>query len=284
MQVEYETDQAVLYEQRGAIAIVTMNRPSYGNAQNNQMTYALDAAFTRAAGDDSVAAIVIRGEGKHFSAGHDIGSPGRDSHVPLTDRRTMWYDGTNKPGAERQFAREQEVYLGMCRRWRAIPKPTVAAVQGACIAGGLMIAWIADIIVASEDAFFSDPVVMMGAPGVEYFAHPFEMQPRIAREFLMLGEKMGARRAHEVGMVNRVVPRDGLLDEALAIGDKLAQRSRFGLALTKQAFNFIEDLCGKRSAMEGVFAMHQLSHAHNSATAGDIAGGHTAASMAKVMR
>jgi enoyl-CoA hydratase len=275
----YETDQAVLYEKRGAIAIVSMNRPRYNNAQNNQMTYALDDAFTKASSDDEVAVIVVRGEGKHFSAGHDMGTPGRDSHMPIPQRRSPWYNSVGKPGAEEQFVREQEVYLGMCRRWRDIPKPMVAAVHGACIAGGLMIAWMADIIVAAEDAFFSDPVLHMGVPGVEYFAHPFEMHPRIAREFLMLGEKMSAARAYEVGMVNRVVPADRLLDEVLEIARKLSERPRFGMVLTKQAINFIEDLRGKRTGMEGVFTMHQLAHMHNRLTAGDIAGGQTAASM-----
>lgn len=278
-QVVYETDEPVLYEKRGALGIVSMNRPRFNNAQNNQMTYALDAALMQATNDDEVAVIIIRGEGKHFSAGHDMGTPGRDTHREIPDRKSSWYNAVGKPGAEGQYVREQEVYLGMCRRWKEIPKPVVAAVHGACIAGGLMIAWMADIIVASDDAFFSDPVIHMGVPGVEYSAHAFEMSPRIAREFLMLGEKMTAQRAYEVGMVNRVVPRDRLLDEAVAIGEKLAQRPRFGLVLTKQAMNFVEDLRGKRSAMDGMFGFHQLAHMHNLLVGQTIAGGQTAASM-----
>lgn len=257
------TEEPVLYETRGRVAVVTLNRPRWGNAQNPHMLYALDAAFMRAVDDDEVGAIVLAGAGDHFSSGHDLGSPSGHDWVRDTDRKTPWYEPAGKTGAEGHFAREQEIYLGLCRRWRDIPKPTVAAVEGACIAGGLMLAWICDLIVASEDAFFSDPVVAMGVPGVEYFAHPFEMAPRIAREFLMLGEKMPARRAYEVGMVNRVVSRDDLLSEALAIGDRLAARPRFALALTKQAFNFVDDLQGKRNAMDGVFAMHHLAHTHN---------------------
>ena len=159
----------VLYESSDGVATVTMNRPEYHNAQNSAMTYALDAAFRRAIDDDAVKVIVLRGAGKHFSAGHDIGTPGRDINKSF-ERTGLWYDHVGKPGGEMLYAREQEVYLGMCRRWRDMPKPTIAMVQGACVAGGLMLAWICDLIVASEDAFFSDPVVRMGIPGVEYFA------------------------------------------------------------------------------------------------------------------
>lgn len=115
--------------------------------------------------------IVLAGNGKHFSAGHDLGTPGRDHHVHYDNKAVMWWDHVDKPGGDQRYAREMEVYLGMCRRWREIPKPTIAMVQGACIAGGLMLAWVCDLIVASDDAFFSDPVVRMGIPGVEYFAH-----------------------------------------------------------------------------------------------------------------
>jgi enoyl-CoA hydratase len=261
-------DEPVLYERRGKVAVVSLNRPRYGNAQNSHMLYALDAALMRAVDDDEVGAIVLRGEGKHFSSGHDLGTPDRANWVRDVDRKTPWYDSAGKPGSERGFAAEQEVYLGLCRRWRDVPKPVVAAVQGACIAGGLMLAWICDIIVASEDAYFTDPVVAMGVPGVEYFAHAFEMPARIAREFLMLGEKMSAARAYEVGMVNRLVANDRLLDEAMKIAERLSERPRFALALTKQAFNFVDDLQGKRNAMEGVFAMHHLAHSHNQAVYG----------------
>lgn len=87
-------------------------------------------------------------------------------------------------GRGERFARESEVYLGMCRRWRDLPKPTIAKVQGACIAGGLMLAWACDLIIAADNAFFRDPVVRMGIPGVEYFAHPWQMPARVAKEWV----------------------------------------------------------------------------------------------------
>ena len=276
----YETAESVLYAVEGAVAVITMNRPQFANSQNTQMTYALDEAFKRAAADDAVKVIVLKGAGKHFSAGHDIGTPGRDVNVSTPDRVTLWYDHVNKPHGEFWYAREQEVYLGMCRRWRELPKPTIAMVQGACIAGGLMLAWVCDLIIAADNAYFADPVLAMNIPGVEYFAHPFELHPRVAKEFLFLGEKMGAARAHQMGMVNRVVPADELEAQTMAVAHKLAKQPRLGLALAKQAINHVEDLQGKRTAMDAVFHMHHFAHAQNSLTSPDHLAGHDRKSMA----
>lgn len=276
----YETDQPVLYQVEEGVAVVTMNRPSFHNAQNAQMTYGLDAAFRRAVDDDAVKVIMLKGAGKHFSAGHDIGTPGRDINKPM-ERVHLWWDHTNKPGGEYLYVREQEAYLNMCRRWRDIPKPTVAVVQGGCIAGGLMLAWICDLIIASEDAFFQDPVVRMGIPGVEYFAHPYELNPRIAKEFLFLGGRMPASRAYEMGMVNRVVPRDTLDASAMEVAFAVARQPRLALALTKQAINHIEDLQGKRTGMEAAFAWHHFAHSHSELISGDRIGGYDAKAMAR---
>lgn len=273
VEIDYETDEPILYAVEDGVAWITMNRPSFNNAQNGQMTYALDDAFVRATNDDAVKCIVLAGNGKHFSAGHDIGTPGRDLHHEF-DKRLMIAPHTNKPAAELLYTREQEQYLGMCRRWRDIPKPTIAMVQGACIAGGLMLAWICDLIVASDDAFFQDPVVpLMGIPGVEYFAHAYELPPRVAKEFLLLGERMPAARAEQFGMVNKVVPREQLREVTAAWANKLASGSRLGNWLTKQAVNHVEELRGKRSAMDAVFHMHHFAHAQNDLVTGDSIGG-----------
>ena len=266
--IVYETDEPILYEVAEGVAWITMNRPQFNNAQNGQMTYALDDAFRRATADDEVRAIVLAGIGKHFSAGHDIGTPGRDLHHEF-DKREILPGHTNKPAAELLYTREQEQYLGMCRRWRDVPKPTIAMVQGACIAGGLMLAWVCDLIVASEDAFFQDPVnPLMGIPGVEYFAHAYELPPRVAKEFLLLGERMGAQRAYDFGMVNKVVPRENLREATAAWATKLAAQPRLGNWLTKQAVNHVEELRGKRTAMDAVFHMHHFAHAQNDLVSG----------------
>lgn len=269
----------VLYAVDRGVATISMNRPRYHNAQNGLMTYELDKAFKKAANDDDVKVIVLKGNGKHFSAGHDIGTPGRDIDQSQ-ERVSMWYDHTDKPGGEFLYVREQEAYLGMCRRWRDIPKPTIAAVQGACIAGGLMLAWVCDLIVATDDAYFCDPVVRMGIPGVEYFAHPYELNPRIAKEFLFTGERMSAERAWQMGMVNRLSTRDNLAADVQALAAKVGVMPRMGLVLTKQAINHIEDLQGKRAGMEAAFAWHQFSHTHNELITGHKLSGFDSKSMA----
>jgi enoyl-CoA hydratase len=274
----------VTYEQRGGVAIISMNRPGVRNAQNADMTFQLDNAFLRAVNDDSVGAIILAGAGDHFSAGHDIGTPLRDIHRNFERRATTYWPHEDKAGAEAIFVREAELYVGMCRRWRELPKPTIAMVQGACIAGGLMLAWVCDLIVASDDAFFADPVLKMGIPGVEYFAHPFVMNPRIAKEFLYLGERMSAARAYEAGMVNRVIPRAELLERTLEIANKLAAQPRFGIALAKRAINQAEDRMGLRDSIDAVYGLHHVAHAHNSLTSPDHLAGQDARSMAAAQR
>ena len=218
---------------------------------------------------------MLAGAGDHFCAGHDIGTPGRDIDISFERKAVMWWDHVGKQGADNRYAREMEVYLGMCRRWREMPKPTIAMVQGACIAGGLMLAWVCDLIVASDDAFFADPVVRMGIPGVEYFAHPWVLGPRFAKEMLFTGDRFNAARAYELGMVSRVVPRAELARDA---------RSRwrtgspampaFGLALAKRAVNQCEDQMGMRNGMDSIFGLHHVAHAHNAETGADSLAGH----------
>ncbi|MCV7359709.1 enoyl-CoA hydratase [Mycolicibacterium fluoranthenivorans] len=270
----------VTYEVKGRVAMVTMNRPRYRNAQNSVMTYALDAAFQRAVEDAAISVIVLAGSGEHFSAGHDIGTPDRDHHVSYDNKAALWWDHVDKHGGDQRYAREMEVYLGMCRRWRELPKPMIAMVQGACIAGGVMLTWVCDLVVAAEDAFFADPVVRMGIPGVEYFAHPWVLGPRFAKEILFTADRFTAQRAYEVGMVNRVVARYALEATTLDLAGRIAKMPAFGLALTKRAVNVCEDQMGLRNGMESVFGLHHFAHAHNAETGTGSLGGMDAKAMA----
>ena len=256
---DYET---VRYEKPvPGVARVVMDRPDARNAQNLQMTYDLDAALQRAANDDEVKVIIVAGSDPHFSSGHDLrGDQGKEvEDFPVVG---MWR-GFQEPGAEGLISRESEIYLRICRRWRDIPKPTIAAVQGKCIAGGLAVAWVCDLIVASDDATFSDPVVDLGISGVEYFGHPWEVGVRNAKEMLFTGDAITADDAHRLGMVNHVVPRDELQERVLELAEKIASRPLFALKMSKQAVNQSQDAQGQWQAMEAAFSLHQLCHSHN---------------------
>jgi enoyl-CoA hydratase len=142
-----------------------------------------------------------------------------------------------------------------------------------------MLAWICDLIVASDDAFFADPVVRMGIPGVEYFAHPWVVGSRFAKEMLFTGDRFSAARAYELGMVSRVVPRSELADVTFELAAKIAKMPPFGLALAKRAVNQCEDQMGMRNGMDSVFGLHHVAHAHNAETGTDSLAGMDARSM-----
>ena len=241
------------------VARIMLNRPETANAQDKLMLYELTRAFDAAAGDDDVKVIILGANGKHFSSGHD-----------LRDRSSMDSFGTvgpvagfAKPGAEGWMSTEQEIYMGMCARWRDIPKPTIAQVQGKVIAGGLMLVWPCDLVVASEDATFSDPVVAFGVNGVEYFAHAFELGARRAKELLFTGESMSADEARDVGMVNRVVPREELSQATLDLAMRIASRPSMGLKLAKMSVNQSVDAMGFPQALQQAFGLQHVGHAHN---------------------
>ena len=158
------------------IAVVTLNRPDMRNAQNNRMTYEMNACFDDACQRADVKVIVLQADGPHFCSGHDLKETEPVGNYDLV----FPVSGLSGKGQEAMMAGEEEVYLNMTWRWRNLPKPLIAAAQGKTIAGGLPLLWAADIIIAAEDALFSDPVVAFGVNGVEYFAHPWEVGPRKA--------------------------------------------------------------------------------------------------------
>jgi enoyl-CoA hydratase len=254
-----------------AIARVTLNRPEKRNAQNKRLLHEVNEAFDLACQDDAIKVIVLDAEGDHFSAGHDLtDASNRAENMPDFPSVGTW-GGYTLPGGEGMYAIEAELYLGLSWRWRNIPKPMIAAAQGRTIAGGLMLLWPCDIIIASDDATFCDPVVAAGVNGVEYFGHPWELGPRKAKELLFTGDSISAEEARQLGMVNRVVPRADLLDEALAMARKIATKPSFGLKLAKQSVNQAVDIQGLQAALQAAFSLQQLAHTHLQLLYGDLA-------------
>ncbi|PKW18629.1 enoyl-CoA hydratase [Saccharopolyspora spinosa] len=249
------------------IARVVLNRPERRNAQNPQMLYDLDEALAIAVRDRTVRVIILAGAGPDFSAGHDLDE--RDSRIPGPSVATL--EGAfDADGVEGRHAFECEAYLGMCRRWRDLPKPTIGQAHGRCIAGALMLLWPMDLIVAGESATFSDPVAAFGLNGAEYFTHVWEVGARKAKEMLFTGAPVTAADAHRLGMVNHVVPDDDLADFTLDLARRIARMPEYALRLAKSSVNNSLAAQGQDVALESAFALHIAGHANNLSRHGDI--------------
>lgn len=256
-------DENILYEtSTPSVALITLNRIEARNAQDTHMLYAVHDAFKQAALDDSVKVIILAANGPHFSAGNDLREVDEVQNLAAHETIGMWSDFA-APGQEGMMAREREVYFGISEAIRSIPKPTIAAVQGRCVSGGLLLVWPCDIIVAADNASFIDNTLVMGIPGVEWFAHPLELGPRKAKEMLFSAEAVSARDAEQLGMVNHVVPENELLNFSLSLASRFARQSSFALKLAKEAVNNFQDSQGREAAVKSAFLAHQLAHSHS---------------------
>jgi len=240
----------VLYEVDGAVATVTLNRPDAANAQSTAMLDELAAAFDRADADDNVRVVILAANGKHFSAGHDL----RGLLDPAA--ADPWREMRDTP--EGKLRHEQVMYFDKCVKIYDFRKPTIAAVQGSCVAAGLMLACMCDLIMAADDAVFSNPVLRMTGAAVELLVEPWELGMRKAKEFLLTGDKIDAQEAWRLGLVNRVVPRDSLMSETRAMADKVALVPPITAQAVKDTINHTFDAMGKREAWKYHFMVHQF--------------------------
>jgi len=250
--MEFET---ILYAVEGPVATITMNRPDAANAQNSQMLYEIDAALDAADADDDVRVVVLAGAGKHWSAGHDLKEilSGADEWARLRDT------------PEGKLRHEQVMYWEKCLRLRDFRKPTIAAVHGVVAAAGMMLACMCDLIVAADDAKFSNPVARMTGVGVEILVEPWELGPRKAKEFLWCAEKLDAATAERFGMVNRVVPADELERAVRELAENIALVPPITAEAIKDVINHMVDGQGQRESWQYHFMVHQF--VSNSATA-----------------
>ncbi|MFA5664546.1 enoyl-CoA hydratase [Castellaniella sp.] len=239
--------ESFLYiEQVGPVRRIWLDRPQKRNAQSRQMLDQLDAAFNDARGDENTRVVVLAAKGPDFSAGHDL-KQAQEERAEFT--------------VEERWSYEEQRYYGYCMRIWDFPKPTIAQVQGACIAAGFMLANMCDLLVASEDAVFSDPVThTMGAAATEVLIHPWVMGLRQAKEFLFAGSKLTAAEAKAIGFVNQVVPRDQLDPATLALAGRIAQAPPFALKILKKSLNRSAEVQNMRQALSAHFDLHQLSH------------------------
>jgi enoyl-CoA hydratase len=247
----------VRYAVEGHVCTLTMDRPEVANAQDTRLIDDLDAAFDAAGADDEVRVVILTGAGRHFSSGHDLKALVGD--VEADEWRRM------RDTPEGKFQHEKIMYFDRCLRIRDFPKPTIAAVNGSCVAAGLMLACMCDLIVAADDAVFSNPVLRMTGAAVEILVEPWEMPPRKAKEFLLAAESFSADEAERLGMVNRVVPAGRLLAEAHELAERIARVPPATAQVVKRSINKTLDLMGQRDAWDYHFMAHHWMH--NTATA-----------------
>jgi enoyl-CoA hydratase len=244
--------QTLLVERRGGVELVTMNRPEVRNAQNSSLILELDEAMRAADTDPEVNVIVLAGAGKDFSAGHDLKAYVGEAEAD------EWHEKRKTP--EGKFEHERKLYFEKCLAIRDLAKPTIAQVQGHCVAAGFMLAAMCDLIVASDDAVFQNPVLRMSGAGVEVLAEPFELGFRKAKEFLFTGDEIKAADALQLGLVNRVVARGLLEDETMALAERIAKMPAVTVQNVKRSINHAQDLAGYRAALEYHFMVHQFQH------------------------
>jgi enoyl-CoA hydratase len=230
----------VRYDVEGRVATVSLDRPRYRNAQSRRLLEDLDQAFQRAVDDHEVRVIVLRGEGEHFSSGHDLGTP-----EELADREQRPWP----PGQHGEQRRSWELNVGNTLRWRDLSKPTIAAVHGMCIYGGWMIASAMDLIVASDDAQFLPA-------HFQYFSVPWDLGPRQTKELLWTAEFVDAAMAHQLGFVSHVVPRDELDTFAHELAGRISRQDPFVASMIKRSVNEMQDHAGFRTAITAAHATY----------------------------
>lgn len=257
----------ILYERldEGRIVRIMLNRPEARNAQNRGMLVELHDAFLRAEADDEVRVVILGGTGPMFSSGHDMGSkvsmaelmPGPDQHP------TRLVNGATRTGAENLMLQEWHYFFENTRRWRNLRKITIGQAHGDVYAAGLMLLWACDLIVCDEKTTFADVVgTRLGMCGVEYFAHPWELGPRKAKELLLTGDYLDADAAYALGMVSKVFPADQLAHRTLEFARRIAKLPTMSALLIKEAVNQTVDNMGFYNSLNACFTLHELNHSH----------------------
>ncbi len=248
----------------GRITRIMLDRPDARNAQNRGLLVELDAALLAAEADDDVRVIILGGNGKMFSAGHDMGSKvAMAEYYGPTQHATRAINGGTRAGTERFMLQEWHYFFQNTLRWRNLRKITIAQVHGPVYSAGLMLAWSCDLIVAAQNTRFADVVAQrLGMMGVEYFAHPWEFGPRKTKELLLTGDSIDADEAYRLGMVSKVFADDELADRTLEFAQRIAELPTVAALLVKESVNQTLDNMGFTNALQACFSLHQINHSH----------------------
>jgi enoyl-CoA hydratase len=258
--------QFITYEELDDCRIVRimLNRPEARNAQNRGMLVELNEAFLAAEADDRVRVVILGGNGKMFSSGHDMGSKvAMAEYGGPNPHPSRAINGGTRGGNENLMLQEWHYFFQNTLRWRNLRKITVAQVHGPVYAAGLMLMWACDLIVAGEDTTFADVVATrLGMMGVEYFAHPWEFGPRKTKELLLTGDAIDVHEAHQLGMVSKVFPNDELGERTVEFARRIASLPTVAALLVKEAVNQTMDTMGFTNALNSSFTIHELNHSY----------------------
>ena len=213
----------LLREDRGSVAILRLNRPEARNSLSEMLLAALTGAVREIGGSDSVRAIVITGAGSAFSSGHDL--------KELTAHRN------DRDRGRAFFAKTMTACSDMMLTLVRSPKPVIAAVNGIATAAGCQLVASCDLAVASQDARFATPGVNIGLfCSTPMVALSRNVSRKAAMEMLLLGEMVSADEARVLGLVNRVVEPDRVVNDAIELGRQIAMKPKRTLKIGKEAF------------------------------------------------
>jgi enoyl-CoA hydratase len=229
--------ETVTYETDGPLAWITLNRPEKLNAIDARMTRELRLAMDRAQLDEGVRVIVVKGEGRAFSAGFDL--------EPASGEENL--SGDEKLAALRE---ELQADFDLIMLFWDSPKPTVSAVHGYCLGGAMELAIACDLTIAARDCRFGEPEVKFGS-GIVAMLLPYVAGPKRAKEMLLTGnDRITSEQAEAWGLVNRVVGNRRLLDEARSVALEIARNDELAVRITKQAINNSYEIGRMRDALK----------------------------------
>jgi enoyl-CoA hydratase len=228
-----DTYQTIRLERSGVVALLTLARPQRLNAIDKQMLGELQHALDAVESEDELRVLVVKGSGGNFSSGFDL--------KEQMETRPSGVDAWRKI-LDRDFST-------VMRFWH-LKKPTIAAVQGYCLAGGCELALCCDITIAAEDAIFGEPELKFGA-GIVVMILPWLVGPKRAKEIILTGaHRIPAAEAARIGLINRVVPSDQVESAALALARHIAVIDPHLVQQTKRAINQSVEIMGLVQALD----------------------------------
>lgn len=239
------SEPLVLASRNGPVLTLTLNRQKARNALSEGLMHELQAGLDAASHDAAVRVVIIAANGPAFSAGHD-----------LKEMTPHWKDGDK--GSE-YFHRLLKQCAWLMQTIVHMPKPVIAQVQGIATAAGCQLVASCDLAVAADGASFATPGVSIGLfCSTPMVALSRNVPRKQAMEMLLTGDMVGAERAREIGLVNRVVPASALVEETQKLAQHIASKSRVSIAIGKEAFYKQAEL-----GLEGAYAFASEVMARN---------------------